>query len=859
VTELQNESASSEPGWSSALTKVMYLPTWVAAAVLAVAILVVYADSLRAPFIFDDVATISSNRSILSLWPPLGTPEQPGPLRPPVPLPTAGRPLVNFSFALNHAISGWSPVGYHIVNVLIHFGSALLLWAIVRRTLRLPYFHARYESHADWLALAIALLWALHPLVTEAVTYTTQRTELMMAFFYLATLYCALRYWSEFPLPSREGPGEGSSRHDLLYLVRATWLSLAVITCLCGMASKEVMVSAPIMVLLFERTFIAGSLTNALRRSWPLYSGLVCTWLLLLALNLNGPRGDSAGFQTDSPLIGWWLTQAQVLLMYLKLVVWPWPLLILYGRPPLESLGEAWIYAIPVLMLGIATLVLLWKNRPIGYLGTSVFAILAPTSIVPIVTEVAAERRMYLPLAAIAVMFVIGIYLLLQKLLQRAEIAYASTSPGIIPLAATVFISLLFALISGTASFSRAREYNEPVSLWREVVNDQPDNFVAHANLGGLLVGEPDGNAEAMQELQTALKLKPDYPAAMLSMGTALVKAGRLPDAISMLNRALALQPNYSAARIQLGVAFTHNGELSKAVDTLQNVVASDPDNFDALINLGVALTETGQPADAVKVFEHAIQVEPDSVDARNNLGRALTNAGRLPEAIETLRDVVNRNPNDPIALNNLGHALRLAGMIPDAVARLKRAVELRPNFAMAQNNLGIALCLDNQIPQGIEHFRLAIKLNPKDADAATNLANILASVGELKEATLLYHSAVALQPSRADFHKTLADLLQQSGQTAQAIDHYRQAVRLQPDFFEAWTKLAKLLAKMDQGKEAVSSAEKAIELARANRQEEAAEQLEEWLRHYQIELRRAAEAAAAASPSNVQGPTKSK
>ena len=290
--------------------------------------------------------------------------------------------------------------------------------------MQLPYFIGRFESSASWLALAVSLIWAVHPLQTEAVIYATQRTELLMAFFYLATLDCSLRYWSYLPLPPGEGQGEGAPiAHRTVFC--SIWLTLAVIACLAGMASKEVMVSAPVMVLLFDRTFITGSLAKAIRASWPLYIGLASTWLLLLALNIGAPRGDTAGFQGGQSLISSWLTQCQVLLMYFKLVVWPAPLLIHYLLPYSESFGQVWMYAVPVLLLGIATLVLLWWNRPIGYLGTWVFAILAPTTVVPILTEVAAERRMYLPLAAIVVLFVVGGYML-TTLVRRSVAARVS-------------------------------------------------------------------------------------------------------------------------------------------------------------------------------------------------------------------------------------------------------------------------------------------------------------------------------------------------------------------------------------------------------------------------------------------------
>ena len=393
-------------------------PAWAVAAILAVAIGAVYGRALDAPFIFDDSWAITENESIRSLWPLIGTADHRGPLNAAPGLPAASRPLVNFSFALNYYFGGLSPTAYHAVNVTIHFLSALMLWAITRRTLQLSYFSGRFDGTAGWLGLAVAVLWALHPLQTEAVIYATQRTELMMAFFYLATLYCSLQYWTVLvPDPSKLVENQQPAGRNY-FLCRSAWLALAVISCVCGMASKEVMVSAPLMVLLFERTFVAGSLAAALRRSWPLYIGLAMTWLLLVGLTMDAPHRDSAGFGLGVSAYAWWLTQTKVLLMYLKLAVWPWPLMIHYQLPYLTTFAQAWMYVIPVTLLAVATLVLLWRNRPIGYLLTLVFAILSPTSLIPIVAEMAAERRMYLALVTPCVLFVVGGYWLMSAILR---------------------------------------------------------------------------------------------------------------------------------------------------------------------------------------------------------------------------------------------------------------------------------------------------------------------------------------------------------------------------------------------------------------------------------------------------------
>ncbi len=385
--------ATQSPGFPQFLARAW---PWAAGVLLAVAVWAVYGPALSAPIVYDDHVTVLLNPSIRHLWPLVdGTGS--APLSPPASNPTSGRPLVNFTLALNYAIGGANPVGYRVFNILLHTLSAWLVWGIVRRTLRLEYFHGRFEHAAEPLALAVALVWALHPLQTEAIEYVTQRTELMVALFYLATLYAGLRYFAAAePRP------------------RAAWCAAAVTASLLGMACKEVMVTVPIIVLLFERTFIAGTFRAALGRSWPLYAGLAASWLLLLALNAGNPRADSAGFHAGVPLLAYWYTQAKVLLLYLKLAVWPWPLVISYELPLNDTLSAAWPWLLAASVLVVATAVLLWRRRAAGFVGACVLIILSPTLLVPIVREVAAERRMYLPLAALVAWVFCGGYLLLR-------------------------------------------------------------------------------------------------------------------------------------------------------------------------------------------------------------------------------------------------------------------------------------------------------------------------------------------------------------------------------------------------------------------------------------------------------------
>jgi tetratricopeptide (TPR) repeat protein len=585
-------------------------PIWLAAIILALAIAIVYGRGLNAPFMFDDDDSIVTNTSIRSIWPLIGSEELRGPLNPVRDIPTSARPVVNYSFALNYHFGGLRVRGYHLVNVGLHYLSALLAFAVIRRSLKLPYFAGRFDSAAGWIAFAVALLWSLHPLNTEAVEYITQRTELMMALFYLATFYCALRYWSALPVPlpfkeacgeqGRTGLGEDSAtpREQAIHPYRPLWLTLATIACLGGMLSKEVMVSAPIMVLLFERTFLSGSFANALRRSWPLYVGLALTWTPLFVLSANSPRSYSSGFHLNASPFVWWFTQCKVLLMYLKLAIWPWPLRCAYELPKVENLVDFIIYVLPVLLLAALAITLVLRNHPVGFVLTFIAAVLAPTSIMPIMTEMAAERRMYLPLVAIVSLAVVGAYLFAMRQwklsIATGESSPDSKTPGIAAFVSVAAIACLY----GAMSAQRLSAYYDELLMWQQVAESQPMNHMAYTKVG-LLYNRAGREAESLAALKKAVEVHPGYPNGQSAYGFALINAGHLPEAIEHIKAALDVKP----------------------------------DHVGALNNMGIALTRMGQYPEAIEYLQRAIRIDPTHADAHNNLGQALLKAGRTDEA----------------------------------------------------------------------------------------------------------------------------------------------------------------------------------------------------------------------------------
>lgn len=362
--------------------------------VIVVAGSLAYLNSLVNPFVLDDEGTVLENEQIRTLW-------SAGVLAPERELPVAGRPVVNVTFALNYAIGGLDVVGYHLVNIGIHVMCALLLFGVARLLLQRVRGERPLVRGSTEVAFAVALIWLVHPLNSEAVDYLTQRTESLMAAFYLLTLYASLR-----ALDSRRP---------------VAWYVVAALSCALGMASKESMVTAPIMVILVDRVFLHGSFAQAFRAGWRFYAALASTWLVLGALLWTGPRPQSAGFGAGVSAWTYLLNQAPLITRYLRLTAWPTSLVANYGWPVPTTLADVFPSVVFVASLVGLTVAALWRQPKLGFLGAWFFIALAPTSsFVPIATEVGAERRMYLP-----VMAVIALAVLLAVRILRARVVHA--------------------------------------------------------------------------------------------------------------------------------------------------------------------------------------------------------------------------------------------------------------------------------------------------------------------------------------------------------------------------------------------------------------------------------------------------
>jgi tetratricopeptide (TPR) repeat protein len=773
-----------------------------AAAVIALATLAAYANSFQGVFVFDDEPSIQENPTIRHLWPiwPALNPPRNGET-------VSGRPLLNLSFAINYALGGLNPWGYHAVNLAIHILAALTLFGILRRTFLLPGVlplpslsnvlplpsreRARVRgaacspnsvhraSAATPLALAIALLWALHPLQTESVTYIVQRAESLCGLFYLLTLYCVIRGStslanppSAFRLPLSPFPFPPSP---------FLWYSAAILVCLLGMATKEVMVTAPLVVLLYDRTFLAGSFGQALRRRWGLYLGLAATWGLLAYLVLStGLLGKSAGYGAPEAIGAWDYLRSQpsVILHYLWLSFWPNPLCLDYGRTAIaSSLGESLFATVVVGTLVSATVWGLLSRKKWALMGAWSLFTLTPTSLLPL-SQPAFEHRVYLSIAGVVTVVTLGAFIAGARLLQRRVIARAATRL----VAGCALILLCIAL--GTLTARRDSTYRSLLSTWEDAVAKAPRNHLAQYNLGKTLLAL-GRNAEAIEHYREALDINPRYPKAHSDIGMALAEQGKMDLAIEEYRIALEIDPKYVWAYNNLGNALVGQGRFDEGMKMYKKALEIAPENPATHYNVGNALMRDGRAAAAAVAYNNALKVNPEFAPAHNNLGNALMELGMWAGALEHFETALEMAPDCAEAYSNAGDALRRQGKATEAIRRYQQALQIRPGLPEAQQKIGEILYQRGDYSGAVAHWRDVVRLQPRAIATLNRLAWVLAtnpdaSIRNAEEAVAMAERAVRLSggqdPAILD---TLAAAYAEGGRFRDAAESARRGADL--------------------------------------------------------------------------------
>lgn len=653
---------------------------WAAPLVLVAVAALAYHNSLTGPFIFDDISNVRTNFQMRRLWPiwdamwgPLGT-------------GVSGRPIVQLSFAVDYAIHGLDVVGYHVTNLLLHAVTSLLLFGVIRLTLAARPLAGRFSLHATPLALLVAIVWQVHPLLSDSVTYISGRTEILAALFILLTLYCVIR--------GTRSPGRGG-----------LWKCAAVVACVLGTGCKEIMAAAPVLVLLYDRMFIADSAREIIRRRGVLYAALFAS-LLLIPLNLKMADFHRSALATQDTLSSWQYLkiQSEVLVLYLRLSVWPDPLVIDYaGWPTDASLASVLPEASLIVLLLLATLFGLFRRKPAAYAGAWFFFILAPTSsILPLPTEIATERRMYLPLMGIVALLVLGVY----RMMTSASRRFPAARRGMFLGASVAVILVVGAEMLRTVW--RNEDYKNPLGVWADVVNRRPTNSRAHNNLGLELLARGYEN-DAKPLFMQAVRLDPSNYTALNNLATVDMNQSNYPEAIASLETAIRIKPDYPPPYVNLSLVCYDLGRFEEAERFIRTAIRLQPERLDRLPILARILAARGELDAAQRLCRTALRSDPRSAVAHDQLGMVLAELNQLPEAIAELRTAVELSPADSEFMSHLAWQLAAAEDASirnpqEALALARRAVEAtRGGNAIALDALALAYAADGQFePAGV-------------------------------------------------------------------------------------------------------------------------------------------------------------
>ncbi len=586
---------------------------------LAIVVILAYADTLTAPFIFDDLNNIQDNPHIripnLSienlLWAGFHSPED-------------RRPVANISFALNYYVHGYNPVGYHVVNIVIHIACGIFLFFLAKATLQTPALRSRY-ANCGWIPFLAAFIWLVHPLQTQSVSYVVQRMNSMAAMFYVLSML----YYVKFRM-SAASP--------------AKWLLLVgcVVAAVLSFGTKEISATLPLFIILYEWYFFQELDRQWARQRLFVLAGLGLLFLVIALVYLNfEPVAKilrSYGGRDFTPLQRL-LTQSRVVIFYISLLLWPNPSRLNLDHDfslsySLLDPATTLVCVITIIAL-IACAVLIARRQPllsfsiIWFFGNLVIE----SSIIGL--ELVFEHRNYLP----AMFAILAIVSLVFRYCKHA-------------LTAVVALSLVAALFC-MWTFQRNRVWADEVALYRDSALKSPGK------------ARPQNN-----------------------LGAALSRRGRLPEAIERYRAALKIKPDYADAHYNLGFALAKNGQLDEGLPHFRQAVQISPNRVKYLNNLGVALVLKGDHTEALEHFKSALKIDPYDADLHANIGLILKKQGELGAAMQHFTEALALDPRHLGALNNRGLLLMDIGQLEPARKHFALALEVNPNYEEARLNL---------------------------------------------------------------------------------------------------------------------------------------------------------------------------
>ncbi len=633
--------------------------------------LLAYIPAMRGGYIWDDNAHITDNAALRSsdglakIW-----------FAPKV-LPQY-YPLVHTTFWVEYHLWQLHPFGYHLVNVLLHAFNAILLLLVLRH-LRVP---------GAWLAAAV---FALHPVQVESVAWITERKNVLSGFFYLSS---ALAYFRFANVTGDLADTSLSSDIDPLTSTKSSrswgFYAFSLFLFLCALLSKTVTCSLPaaiLLVLWWKRAricrrdiltlipfFVVGALF-----------GLTTVWLEKYQVGAYGEEWALSFLDRC-------LVAGRALWFYAGKLLWPHKLTFIYPRWLIDA-GAWWQYLFPAAALAVISIVWVMRRRigkgpfvAVAFFAGTLVPALGFFDVYPMRFSFVADHFQYLASIGLIALAAASMTAFFERLGPR------QSTIGFV-----VCMAVLFAF--GVLAWKQSTIYGDAETLYRDTISKNPHAWMAHYNLGILLVNRGRSD-EVMAHFSEALRLQPDDADSHYNLGVALEKQGRLEEAMAHFSEAARLRPDYADAHYSMAVILARQSKFNEAISH----------------------------------YSQALRVNPNYTEAHNNLGVALFSLGKLDKAIEHYRTALTLDPNFGKAHNNLGNALIQKGKLDEAIAHYSRALEIRAHYPEAHNNLGVALARQGKIDAAIVQFEKALQLKPDYAQARANLVLALEMTSKIRE-----------------------------------------------------------------------------------------------------------------------------
>ena len=637
---------------------------WIFGLLLMIAVIVAYQPAWNGKPIWDDDEHITkpelrSLDGLARIWIEPGASQQ-------------YYPIVHSIFWVEHRFWGDATLGYHLINILLHAGCALLLVKTLRRL----------EVPGAWLAAAI---FALHPVEVESVAWISELKNTLSGVCCIGAALVYLNF-----------------DRDRKWTFYSGALGLFIL----GLMAKTVIATLP-AALLVVFWWKRGRLSWK-RDALPLLpffavgiaSGLFTAWMERKFIGAEGSEFDFS-------LVERCLIAGRAFWFYLGKIFWPANLVFIYPR---WNISQAvwWQYLFPA-----ATLLLLawfWLLRRCSrgpmvgllFFAGTLFPALGFFNVYPFRYSFVADHFQYLAGIGPIVLGAAGVTIASGFLVRRKLFLK--------PLLCGVLLATL-----GMLTWRQCGMYADIETLWRTTLDRNPNSFMAHLNLG-IVLAQRGSVDEAITQFQETLEIKPDYAKAHNDLGLALLQKGSVNEAITRFQKVIEIKPDYAEAHYNLGNALIQKGRVDEAIVHYQQALQIKPDYAEACYNLGNALIQKGKVDEAITHYQRAIEIKPDYAEAHNNLGKTLLNRGRVDEAITQFQMVLQIKPDHANACYNLGFALIQKGRADEAITYFQKTLRIKPDFPEAQNDLAWILATSPQasLRNGNQAVALAQRANQR-------------------------------------------------------------------------------------------------------------------------------------------------